>query len=488
MGKRRILIIVAVSLLGVFTSRPANAQAGGKTKVRAGKTQSYNLRAPNTVPRATPAAISKSEVAVTRAIADLERARSDRSRAIADKVRQFENSPELKDAKKQVLDCVKAVADARAPIMARLSADPFYRQLLAMEAAAQKKVDALRESGASRDDILAAAQDALRVSGNSSAIQRAVEQADEALTEATQELADATRRLSELKESAFRTLAADPQLAGLDKTYDAAARALAIAGRKLFEDSSPIPRGAVTPSNAHLPRVAKVVPVEDPTIARDKLAIADARADLQNARAAHASLSADLREEFEYSPELLDAQAEVAVLTREIAAARARIMATLSADPAFKQLSETETAAQKKVDALKKAYGTRDQILAASTEVLRIGGLTSAVQRQAEQADATLATAMRKLVDVNRTLTKLKGTDANARANHPRLADLEKAQKTAAATLTKASEQLQKDSPTSRAVRTLSVGLARRGTRKVAGVATSAPQVVFNVPYVGPRR
>jgi len=424
MVRTRRFIVVAACVFGFcMNSHPAGAQA---------------------VPLLEePRSIGTDEADLILAKLALVKAKNAYALARADKHREFETSAALKDAQYLIAQCAREVVQARANLLAALATNPAYSTLVQQEKAAQKKVDALKQDNAPQGQIAAAAQEVLQIGGTAGLMQRRAEALDAPLIAATQRLADANSALSRLKEAAE----SDGDLETFRTNVDVAAAAVEAARKQLVADTgSPGADSApVSPlALSNLPPGATYVDIHE-VVTADKIAQAAARAQFENSNTAYTRALATRRQEMERSPEFQDAQRNVSLCTRDLAAARVAVLAALSINPAYAKLREAEAAAERNLATLQHNGGLREEIAGASDEIFRLGARTSAMERAAEQADEAFTQATQKLLNANRALTTLKDKTAYTLVIDPDLKSLKEARDNASVALTDATNQLQTD-------------------------------------------
>jgi hypothetical protein len=141
------------------------------------------------------------------------------------------------------------------------------------------------------------------------------------------------------------------------------------------------------------------------------------------------------RKAIENADETKAAQKEVADAIKALADARAAVKAELAKNPEYQTLLQKEKAAQNKVDALRQAKARQEEITAAAGEVMRIGGLISAMVRQAEQAQPAVAEATQRVTAANDALAAVKKSSDFALKTDPDLDALNQKYHAAADTL-----------------------------------------------------
>src|SRR4051794_22201069 len=147
---------------------------------------------------------------------------------------------------------------------------------------------------------------------------------------------------------------------------------------------------------------------ENPTITADKKEITTLQTALDKANKAYTDAVAKVTKEFQAQPDYVAAQKTVDDANKEVDAARDSCIANLKTQPDYKAATAKETAARAKLDQLKANGASRDAVSAQSSEILKIGGESSKIEREALSKDSKYNDALKKLADARTALQSQK--------------------------------------------------------------------------------
>lgn len=142
----------------------------------------------------------------------------------------------------------------------------------------------------------------------------------------------------------------------------------------------------------------------------DQQAASDARDAFNKATKAFDDLITKLMAGFESAPDTLAAKQAITDARTALEAAKTPVLAQLQTQPDYLKAAADEAAAQKKSKALRDAGAPQDQISAQSTEVFRLGGLTSALERTALDDSTDVRAAQKALTNATTRLADLRET------------------------------------------------------------------------------
>jgi len=211
---RRWAMVACGLLLGVLVCFPITAWARGNHK--AGKNSNSN----STAAPANTAAVNAAQTQVTDAEDALANAQSALQAVTGPLKAAFEASPEMTAAISEVDNATAAQNAAMASLDASLANDVNYQAALKKKTDASTQLESLRNSGASQDQIAAAALEVLNCGTEVNRIRAAAQASDPQLAKTRIALSAANEKVLALRQQFQNGLPNNPQWAAAKKAVD----------------------------------------------------------------------------------------------------------------------------------------------------------------------------------------------------------------------------------------------------------------------------
>jgi len=166
-----------------------------------------------------------------------EKAQREYNDALVKFEKEYEKSPEYADAQKGLEEATKGVNAARDALIEKLKAQPDYKAALAKESDAKKKLDTMRNNGASRDQISSQSKVILDAGDAVGKMEKKATDSDAAYADAMKKVAEAKAALQVQKDAMAAKGKEDDALSKLKATVDDGTAKIAAAQKKLEDDS-----------------------------------------------------------------------------------------------------------------------------------------------------------------------------------------------------------------------------------------------------------
>jgi len=186
-------------------------------------------------------------------------------------------------------------------------------------------------------------------------------------------------------------------------------------------------------------------PNTNPTVIADRAEVSQVQAEMIKLNKQIDTTVNTMTADFHKTDDYIAAKKVLDDANAELTVSREAAMKKLAAQPDYKAAKEKEKAAQAKLNDMKSRNAARDLIAVQSSEVLKLGGITSKLEREGLAADPVYSAAQKKVADATAAMKVVNDQLAEQIKANKEITDLKTQQTEAKAKLADANKRLAQD-------------------------------------------